>query len=391
VPTAVVLWCASMRIGMPSMKRESPSGLRLRAGDWVEVRSKEEILDTLDENGRLDRLPFMPEMFQYCGRRLRVFKRAHKTCDTVNKTGGRRMTSAVHLEDARCDGASHGGCQAACLLFWKEAWLKRVPGPGHLLSIRRPRRPEATTTARRSRRCTEEAVAAATRTPEDADSEDPSYVCQATTLPGFTTWLPWWDVRQYVEDYTSGNATLRQMFNGFAFAGYFKLVRYGDRGGLRFGSRLIGLYDRFQRLVGGVPFPEKPGTRQPGVEVPSNPLDIMPGDVVRVKSHPQILTTLDARNKHRGMYLGSEEVPFCGRSFRVRSPVSRIISEQTGKMLHLKGTNVILEGAWCQARYSDRRLFCPRAIYAFWREEWLDRTEPATGGRATRTASVGRA
>ena len=56
---------------------------KLRAGDWVEVRSKEEILRTLDATGRLDGLPFMPQMFQYCGQRFKVFKRAHKTCDTI--------------------------------------------------------------------------------------------------------------------------------------------------------------------------------------------------------------------------------------------------------------------------------------------------------------------
>src|ERR1700675_2625516 len=100
--------------------------LGLRAGDWVEVRNADEIVATLDERGRLDALPFMPEMLQYCGRRFRVFKSAHKTCDTIEQYKGRRMTSAVHLEGLRCDGAAHGGCQAGCLLFWKEAWLERV-------------------------------------------------------------------------------------------------------------------------------------------------------------------------------------------------------------------------------------------------------------------------
>ena len=46
------------------------------AGDWIEVRSKEEILRTLDVKGCLDGLPFMPQMFQYCGQRFRVYKRA---------------------------------------------------------------------------------------------------------------------------------------------------------------------------------------------------------------------------------------------------------------------------------------------------------------------------
>src|SRR6185503_9144504 len=89
---------------------------------FVEIRSKAEILATLDKSGRFEGLPFMPEMLAFCGKRFRVYKRAHKTCDTVNKTGGRRMNAAVHLEGLRCSGEAHGGCQAACLLFWKEAW-----------------------------------------------------------------------------------------------------------------------------------------------------------------------------------------------------------------------------------------------------------------------------
>src|SRR6185503_14409351 len=113
------------------MNRSQQSGsdveaLGLRAGEWVEVRSKEEILRTLDKKGQLDELPFMPAMFAYCGRRMQVRKSAHKTCDTINWTGGRRMTAAVHLDDAYCDGAGYDGCQARCLLFWKEAWLKRA-------------------------------------------------------------------------------------------------------------------------------------------------------------------------------------------------------------------------------------------------------------------------
>ena len=92
----------------------------------IEVRSKEEILSTLDRNGCLDGMPFMPEMFKCCGKRLRVYKRAHKTCDTINNSGGRKVKNAVHLEQVRCDGEAHGGCQAECLIFWKEAWLKRA-------------------------------------------------------------------------------------------------------------------------------------------------------------------------------------------------------------------------------------------------------------------------
>src|SRR5690606_21255463 len=70
---------------------------RPRAGDWVEVRSAAEILATLDLAGDLEHLPFMPEMLRFAGRRFRIESVAHKTCDTVNRTGGRRLTNTVHL------------------------------------------------------------------------------------------------------------------------------------------------------------------------------------------------------------------------------------------------------------------------------------------------------
>ena len=106
-----------------------PHTLGLHSGEWVVVRSREEILSTLDERGRLPELPFQPEMLAFCGQRLRVAKVAHKTCDNIKKTGGRKMVSAVHLEGARCDGAAHGGCMADCVFFWKEAWVKRPEDP----------------------------------------------------------------------------------------------------------------------------------------------------------------------------------------------------------------------------------------------------------------------
>ena len=96
------------------------------------MKSADEIFATLDERRCLDSLPFMPEMLKFCNRRFIVYKRADKTCDTIAKTGGRRLFNTVHLgtlgspEGIRCDGAAHGGCEAGCLLFWNEAWLRRV-------------------------------------------------------------------------------------------------------------------------------------------------------------------------------------------------------------------------------------------------------------------------
>jgi hypothetical protein len=85
-------------------KSPATSSLGLCAGDGVEVRSVEEILATLDDRGSLDAPPFMPEVLQYCGRRFRVVKSAHKTGDTILTARNRRMKNAVHLEGLRCDG-----------------------------------------------------------------------------------------------------------------------------------------------------------------------------------------------------------------------------------------------------------------------------------------------
>ena len=111
---------------------------KLRPGDTVRIRGLDEVLATLDDAGQLRHLPFMPEMLPYCGTSQRVFRRAHKTCDSVLSPAMRRMDGTVFLAGLRCDGSAHGGCQARCLFFWREEWLTPATGvagngarPGH--------------------------------------------------------------------------------------------------------------------------------------------------------------------------------------------------------------------------------------------------------------------
>ena len=339
--------------------------MRLRAGDWVEVRSRDEILGTLDRQGRLEGLPFMPQMFQYCGQKARVYKRAHKTCDTVTRTGGRRLSNAVHLE-ARCDGCAYGGCQAACLIFWKEAWLRRIRAERRVADSSRPTTSALQGSAGDTPICTEDDVRAATVKP-DGDGE-PRYVCQATELPHYTTPLSWWDVTQYLEDYTSGNATLGRLFRGFLFAAHQPLSQ------LPRGSHLVcRSYDRIQSLWGGLPYPGWSGTIPPGQATPTHTLNLQPGDRVRVRPYREILATLDANNKNRGLYFDRELVPYCGEVYRVRTRLETFVDETTGKLRTLKTPAILLEGVWCQSRYSSCRVFCPRSIYSWWREIWLEK------------------
>jgi hypothetical protein len=340
------------------MKIESS---KLKAGEWVEVRSKEEILSTLDEDGRLDGMPFMPEMFAFCGKRFQVYKRAHKTCDTVFPVRGRRVSESIHL-DTRCDGGAHGGCQASCLLFWKDAWVKPVDGrstPNDLQQV--AKQPAGT-------KCTEATVWEAT-TNSKCGGQDPIYVCQATRLPYATSDLKWWDIRQYIEDYRSGNVSLWKIVCGFAYFSYLAVANAG----IGLGSPMRGFYDKFYPLWNGTPFPRKNGDIPEDRPTPTASLNIQPGELVRIKSHDEILSTLNTRSRNRGLYFDAEEVPYCGGTYRVQKRVTRIIQERTGKMLEMKTPCFILDSVICQSRYSECRLFCPRSIYSYWREIWLER------------------
>jgi hypothetical protein len=341
---------------------------KLRVGDWVEVRTKEEILSTLGMDGRLDGMPFMPEMFAFCGKRFQVYKRAHKTCDTVFPVRGRRAADAVHLE-TRCDGSAHGGCQASCLIFWKDAWLKPVDKDSceHSAAVASPRAGGPNGNAAG---CNESGVLARTQT-VDSSPEDPTYSCQATQLPYATTQLDWWDIRQYVEDYTSGNVSLWQIVCSATYFLYFGVSNLG----IGLGRPMRWFYDRFYRLWGGTPIPRKTGTIPEGQLTPYQTLDLQPGELVRIKSHDEILATLNTRSRNRGLYWDAEEVPYCGETHRVLKRVTKIVNERTGKIQEMKTPCIILDSVICQSRYSECRVFCPRSIYSYWREIWLERSK----------------
>jgi ferredoxin len=331
-----------------------PSALGLRAGELVEVRSREEILVTLDEKGTLDALPFMPEMLKYCGQRFRVYKRADKTCDTIEACISRCMTNAVHLEGLRCDGGAHDGCQAGCFLFWKEAWLRRVgddvrPPPlksltAAVASDRRPSAPPAS--------CTVECLVRAARCINTSDPHDVTYYCQATELNRATTLLQWWDIRQYIRDLRSGNVRPIEFIRTVSLAALNLVTRHVWR-------------KQYPRVRGG-----EGRTRTPAAH-----LHLRPGETVQVKSKHDIEATLDRNNRNRGLSFDREMVRYCGHQYRVLRRVERIVNERNGKMIRLSNDCVVLGGVTCRGSVSQNRLFCPRSIYPFWREIWLTRVD----------------
>jgi hypothetical protein len=328
----------------------------LRPGDLVEVRSPDEILATLDAEGALDSVPFMPEMLRHVGRRFTVSKRVERICDTIADTGSRRMHDTVYLEDLRCDGSGHGGCQAGCRIYWKEAWLKRVdadesaggdaPTQGNTIIP------------------LEQLARSQTRSIRDGGGGPAeAYRCQAAEAFAATTPLNVSDPGQYMREIVSGNV------------GIWRFLRVAARAIVGKVGHKLGVMDAA---------PLKP---RGGRGATSEPLGLQPGEWVRIKSPEEIALTLDEQGKNRGLWFDTEMLPYCGGTFRVRNHVQRIINEPTGEMLKLKDC-VILDSVVCSGDRSTRRWFCPRAIFPYWREAWLVRVDAPSSSAREPTSAV---
>jgi hypothetical protein len=339
---------------------------RFRAGDLVEVRSREEILATLDEHGCVDGMPFMPEMLQFCGRQLRVGAVAHKACETARQTWtNRRVRAAVHLVGIRCDGSAHGGCQADCNIFWKDVWLRPAlnRGGGALPSARAG-------AASERRGCTESQLIRNTRVIEGAEEPEPRYSCQATKLYGATEPLAWWDVRQYVLDVVTRNHSSGHVVGVLWLASLRWLLPRVPVGWNLFKR----LHDWMHVALTGRAAPHVPDAPGRSGVTPVGHLNLRSGERVRVKPQALIEETLDASGRNRGLVFDRREMaPYCGGIFTVRNSLTKILDEATGKMLLMKQPCITLEGVVCKSEYSSCRLNCPREIPPYWRELWLER------------------
>ena len=100
----------------------------LKPGDLVRIRSKEQILQTLDKDNMLEGCYFMDEMWQYCGSQYKVFKRVDYFFD---ERGAKfyKACNTVLLKDLYCSGKLANlmpRCDRNCYVFWKEDWLEKI-------------------------------------------------------------------------------------------------------------------------------------------------------------------------------------------------------------------------------------------------------------------------
>jgi len=306
------------------MKRNGP----LCRGELVEVRAPEEILDTLDDEGTLGHLPFMPEMLPFCGRRFRVAKRVVKTCSfTGSGTNMRGFPSddVVTLDGPRCSGDAHDGCPKACTIFWRTAWLRRVEDAAE----------------RGAAFDGSSQLSARLKT----TSGPSKYFCQASELLRATTPISRWD----------------------RFAKCFSEVRAGNCTSLEMVQRIaIWVFWKVRRTLWGE------HVQGPNQSTPAESLSLQAGDLVEVKPLNDIVKTLNKSGHNRGLLFTPDMRQQCGRRRRVERRLEKIIVDGTGEMKKMSNT-VYLEGSLCGCAHVAFG-GCPRNEFNYWREIWLQRS-----------------
>jgi hypothetical protein len=247
------------------------------------------------------------------------------------------MNHTVHLEGLTCDGSAHGGCQAGCLLFWREEWLS----------------PTTEEQARTAEAADHAPAILASNTHATNDSGESVYRCQATDILQATRPLSIYNPRQYIRDLASGNVTIRALLTGI-FVYIFK----------KYQMMTQRVFPRWLRIYDGKPYPFYQGT---GTGARTPVVAVKPHQLVRIRPKNEIMPTLNAENRNRGMWFDPEMIPYCATQARVERHVEQIINESTGKMIKL-GDCVVLEDVVCQGIYHR---FCKRGIPLYWRSAWL--------------------
>lgn len=285
----------------------------------------------------------MPEMLPYVGKTFGVSVAVQKICWYTPESVSRSMQNTIILDELRCSGQGHSGCAAECRLYWNEAWLR--PSASEDASI--DAETEALAMAELSRLCQRN-----TKTMRVLDGvEEEVYRCQYTDLVHASKPVGELEPGQYIGELRSGNIGIWHFASVLLRAVWWRVAR------------------RILRRIPDMP-PVAGSDRFDGER-----LDLEVGELVEVRSLEEVGRTLDAGARHRGLTWTQELTPRCGKRFKVRARVERLIDRETGRMIELENDCISLEGAVCTGDRTPGAWFCPADHYSLWREAWLRRVD----------------
>jgi hypothetical protein len=117
-------WSDWNTIRGPCTKTPSVS-LNLQPGERVRVKSKAEIIATLDRRGWNRKMEFSREMLPYCGKEFTVLQRVERF---IGDHSGRmlHMQDTVILDGLAYKDLVRLACPRREYMFWRECWLERV-------------------------------------------------------------------------------------------------------------------------------------------------------------------------------------------------------------------------------------------------------------------------
>jgi hypothetical protein len=105
------------------------SRLDLKPGERVRIKSKQDIVKTLDETGKNRGMSFDVELSPYCSRVVTVRRSITKIIDELTGKMRHMKQPCIMLEGVACNG-EYSECRLMCPRaipsYWREIWLERV-------------------------------------------------------------------------------------------------------------------------------------------------------------------------------------------------------------------------------------------------------------------------
>lgn len=94
------------------------------------------------------------------------------------------------------------------------------------------------------------------------------------------------------------------------------------------------------------------------------------GDLVRVRAHEEILSTLDPFKELKGCAFLPDMVQYCSTTQRVLKSMQIFLDERDYKVKKVRGV-ILLEDVICNGTPAFGA--CDRCCFLFWRKEWLEK------------------
>jgi len=98
-------------------------------GNIVKVKSKEEIIHSLNPMNKLDGCLFMNQMWEFCGKEFKIVKVVKNVFDERQCKIYKVPAPIYILDGLICDGKVESfkhTCDHSCYLLWHEDWIMKA-------------------------------------------------------------------------------------------------------------------------------------------------------------------------------------------------------------------------------------------------------------------------